>query len=266
MLKNGLNKDNIFELGQDLSFPASVVDYFKGMIGQPEGGFNPELQKMILKGEKPITVRPGTLLPDVDFDAVKAMLKDKYDLSDFSDYQLDLKAVSYALYPKVYEDYCEHFQAYNDVTRLESHVYFYGLRRGEETTLKIGEGKDLLIKFMEMSAPDEEGKRVLSFEINGSVREVTVQDKKLEVKSDKKLKADKSNPAHVGSTIPGTVSQVFVKEGDKVEQNQPLVVIEAMKMQSNYKVTSDCRIKEILVQEGDNITGDQTLITLEPIA
>ena len=101
MLKNGLNKDNIFELGQDLSFPASVVDYFKGMIGQPEGGFNPELQKMILKGEKPITVRPGTLLPDVDFDAVKAMLKDKYDLSDFSDYQLDLKAVSYALYPKV---------------------------------------------------------------------------------------------------------------------------------------------------------------------
>ena len=65
MLKNGLNKDNILELGQDLSFPASVVDYFKGMIGQPEGGFNPELQKMILKGEKPITVRPGTLLPDV---------------------------------------------------------------------------------------------------------------------------------------------------------------------------------------------------------
>ena len=217
MLKNGLNKDNIFELGQDLSFPASVVDYFKGMIGQPEGGFNPELQKIILKGEKPITVRPGTLLPDVDFDAVKAMLKDKYDLSDFSDYQLDLKAVSYALYPKVYEDYCEHFQAYNDVTRLESHVYFYGLRRGEETTLKIGEGKDLLIKFMEMSAPDEEGKRVLSFEINGSVREVTVQDKKLEVKSDKKLKADKSNPAHVGSTIPGTVSQVFVKEGEETE-------------------------------------------------
>lgn len=51
----------------------------------------------------------------IDFDAVKAMLKDKYDLSDFSDYQLDLKAVSYALYPKVYEDYCEHFQAYNDV-------------------------------------------------------------------------------------------------------------------------------------------------------
>ena len=260
MLKNGLNKDNIFELGQDLSFPASVVDYFKGMIGQPEGGFNPELQKMILKGEKPITVRPGTLLPDVDFDAVKAMLKDKYDLSDFSDYQLDLKAVSYALYPKVYEDYCEHFQAYNDVTRLESHVYFYGLRRGEETTLKIGEGKDLLIKFMEMSAPNEEGKRVLSFEINGSVREVTVQDKKLEVKSDKKLKADKSNPAHVGSTIPGTVSQVFVKEGEEVKQNQPLLVLEAMKLETTVVAKQDGVIDKIYVAAGDRVnTGDLLL-------
>ena len=260
MLKNGLNKDNIFELGQDLSFPASVVDYFKGMIGQPEGGFNPELQKMILKGEKPITVRPGTLLPDVDFDAVKAMLKDKYDLSDFSDYQLDLKAVSYALYPKVYEDYCEHFQAYNDVTRLESHVYFYGLRRGEETTLKIGEGKDLLIKFMEMSAPDEEGKRVLSFEINGSVREVTVQDKKLEVKSDKKLKADKSNPAHVGSTIPGTVSQVFVKEGEEVKQNQPLLVLEAMKLETTVVAKQDGVIDKIYVAAGNRVnTGDLLL-------
>ena len=260
MLKNGLNKDNILELGQDLSFPASVVDYFKGMIGQPEGGFNPELQKMILKGEKPITVRPGTLLPDVDFDAVKAMLKDKYDLSDFSDYQQDLKAVSYALYPKVYEDYCEHFQAYNDVTRLESHVYFYGLRRGEETTLKIGEGKDLLIKFMEMSAPDEEGKRVLSFEINGSVREVTVQDKKLEVKSDKKLKADKSNPAHVGSTIPGTVSQVFVKEGEEVKQNQPLLVLEAMKLETTVVAKQDGVIDKIYVAAGDRVnTGDLLL-------
>ena len=45
------------------------------------------------------------------------------------------------LYPKVYEDYCRHFEAYNDVTGLESHVYFYGLRKGEETTLKLDEGK-----------------------------------------------------------------------------------------------------------------------------
>ena len=116
------------------------------------------------------------------------MLKDKYDLSDFSDYQLDLKAVSYALYPKVYEDYCEHFEMYNDVTRLESHVYFYGLRKGEETYLKIGEGKELLIKYLEQSDPDEYGIRTLSFQVNGSIRTVKIQDHNLEIKTDRRLK------------------------------------------------------------------------------
>lgn len=261
MLKNGLTKDNILEVGKDLSYPASVVDYFRGMIGQPDGGFNPELQKIVLKGLEPITVRPGSLLPDADFDAIKAHLKSKYDLSGFTEEEIHQKAVSYALYPKVYEDYCEHFEAYNDVTRLESHVYLYGLRRGEETSLKIGEGKELLIKFHSMSAPNDEGKRTLVFEVNGSVREVSILDEKMEVKSDRKLKADKTNPAHVGSSIPGTVSQVFVKEGDKVTQNQPLLIIEAMKMETTVVAKQDGVIDKIYVAAGDRVNSGDLLLS-----
>ena len=260
MYKNNLNKDNILTAGASLSYPDSVVSYFRGMMGQPYGGFPKELQKIVLKDIEPLTERPGKLLPPEDLEGIKKHLIEKYHYEDKSEEVMAQKAISYALYPKVYEDYCEHFQAYNDVTRLESHVYFYGLRRGEETTLKIGEGKDLLIKFMEMSAPGEEGKRVLSFEINGSVREVTVQDKKLEVKSDKKLKADKSNPAHVGSTIPGTVSQVFVKEGEEVKQNQPLLVLEAMKLETTVVAKQDGVIDKIYVAAGDRVnTGDLLL-------
>lgn len=88
-------------------------------------------------------------------------------MKGFSDFEMEQKAVSYALYPKVYEDYCTHFEAYNDVTTLESHVYFYGLRKGEETVLKASEGRDILIKFVGMSDPDKEGYRVLTFEVNG---------------------------------------------------------------------------------------------------
>ncbi len=261
MLKNSLNKENIFTVGRDLSYPASVVDYFKGMIGQPDGGFNPELQKIVLKGQEPITVRPGTLLPDADFEAIKTYLKGKYDLSSFTEQDMEQKAVSYALYPKVYEDYCEHFEAYNDVTRLESHVYLYGLRKGEETTLKIDEGKELLIKFLEMSSPDEEGKRILTFEVNGSVREVSVMDEQLEVKSDRKLKADKNNPAHVGSSIPGTVSQVFVKEGEKVAINQPLLIIEAMKMETTIVAKQDGVIDKIYVSAGERVNSNDLLLS-----
>lgn len=263
MLKNGLTKDNIFEVGRDLSYPDSVVDYFKGMIGQPEGGFNPELQKIVLKGTEPITVRPGSLLEPVDFEAIEKHLKESFDLSRFLPKDMECKAVSYALYPKVYEEYCQHFQAFNDVTRLESHVYFYGLRKGEETTLKIDEGKDLIIKFLEMSDPDSEGRRTLSFEVNGSVREISILDEKRAVKSDNKLKADKTNPAHVGSSIPGTIEKVFVKEGDKVEQNQPLVVIEAMKMETTIVAKQAGTIDKIYVKEKDRVSTGDLLVSFE---
>ena len=69
----------------------------------------------------------------------------------------------------------------------------------------------------------------------------------------------------ITSPMPGKVVKIPVTAGQEMRTGDTVIVIEAMKMQSNYKVTSDCRIKEILVQEGDNITGDQTLITLEPI-
>ena len=65
------------------------------------------------------------------------------------------------------------------------------------------------------------------------------------------------------SPMPGKVVKIPVTVGQEMKAGDTVIVIEAMKMQSNYKVTSDCRIKEILVQEGDNIAGEQTLITLE---
>lgn len=265
MLKNGLNKDNILEKGKNLSYPDSVVDYFKGMMGQPDGGFPKELQSYVLKGQEPITVRPGTLLPDVDFEEIKKHLKEKFDMSAFSDYEMEQKALSYALYPKVYEDYCEHFEAYNDVSRLESHVYFYGLRKGEETTLKIGEGKELIIKFIDMSDADEQGVRTLTFEVNGSVREVKITDRNQEVKADRKLKADKSNPLHLGSTIPGTVDKILVKEGDHVTENSPLMTVEAMKMETTVVSTMDAIVDKIYVTSGDQVNAEDLLISFLPL-
>ena len=225
MLKNDLTKDNILEKGKDLSYPDSIVQYFKGALGQPEGGFPEKLQRIVLKGQEPITVRPGSLLPDVDFEAIGRHLRENYYMESMEQPEvMEQKVLSYALYPKVYEDYCEHFEIYNDVTRLESHVYFYGLRKGEETNLKIGEGKELLIKYLEASEPDEEGYRTLMFQVNGSIRNVKILDKKLEIKTDRKLKASKSNPKQLGANIPGIVGNVLVKEGDTVKVNTPLLL------------------------------------------
>ena len=261
MFKNGLTKENILTAGAGLSYPDSVVSYFQGMMGQPYGGFPKELQKIVLKDIEPLTDRPGKSLPPVDFESIKKHLVEKYNYGDKSEEVMNQKAISYALYPKVYEDYCEHFQMYNDVTRLESHVYFYGLRKGEETYLNIGEGKQLLIKYLEEGEADENGVRTLTFQVNGMLRTVKIQDKNLEIKADRKLKADKTNPQHLGSSIPGTVGKVLVKEGDAVTENMPLLTVEAMKMETTVVSKITGTVDKIYVQQGDTVSQDDLLIS-----
>ena len=261
MFKNGLTKENILTAGAGLSYPDSVVSYFQGMMGQPYGGFPKELQKIVLKDIELLTDRPGKSLPPVDFESIKKHLVEKYNYGDKSEEVMNQKAISYALYPKVYEDYCEHFQMYNDVTRLESHVYFYGLRKGEETYLNIGEGKQLLIKYIEEGEPDENGVRTLTFQVNGMLRTVKIQDKNLEIKADRKLKADKTNPQHLGSSIPGTVGKVLVKEGDAVTENMPLLTVEAMKMETTVVSKITGTVDKIYVQQGDSVSQDDLLMS-----
>ena len=261
MFKNGLTKENILTAGAGLSYPDSVVSYFQGMMGQPYGGFPKELQKIVLKDIEPLTDRPGKSLPPVDFESIKKHLVEKYNYGDKSEEVMNQKAISYALYPKVYEDYCEHFQMYNDVTRLESHVYFYGLRKGEETYLNIGEGKQLLIKYLEEGEADENGVRTLTFQVNGMLRTVKIQDKNLEIKADRKLKADKTNPQHLGSSIPGTVGKVLVKEGDAVTENMPLLTVEAMKMETTVVSKITGTVDKIYVQQGDTVSQDDLLMS-----
>lgn len=63
--------------------------------------------------------------------------------------------------------------------------------------------------------------------------------------------------------MPGKVVKIPVNKGDKIEPGQTVIIVEAMKMQSEYKVKRECKIKDILVSEGDTVEGNQTLIVLE---
>ena len=65
------------------------------------------------------------------------------------------------------------------------------------------------------------------------------------------------------SEVIASVVKVYVKKGDKVKADDTLFTMEAMKMQSNYKVSSDCTIKDVLIAEGDSVGADQILVKLE---
>ena len=257
MSKTAISNINIMTDGAEVSYPESVVDSFLGNIGQPEGGFPADLQKIVLKGQKPIEGRAGALLPPADWEAIEKHLHEAHALKKVN----PRNVLSYALYPKVYDDYVNHEEVYTDVSKLSSDVFFFGLAKGEETSIEIGEGKDILIKYIDMTEPNTEGIRTLTFEINGVMREIKVLDKHLEVKSDGKLKADKNNPFHLGSSIPGTVSKILVKEGEEVKKNQPLLTVEAMKMETSIVANQDGVIDKIYVKEGEQVNKGDFLVS-----
>lgn len=67
----------------------------------------------------------------------------------------------------------------------------------------------------------------------------------------------------ISSPMPGKVVKIPVKTGDKVDVGQTVIIVSAMKMESEYKAGKAGVIKEILVKEGDTIEGNQALITIE---
>ena len=260
MVQNDLTPDNIIEKGKSLAFPDSVVSYFKGMMGQPAWGFQPEgLQDVVLKGEKPITCRPGELLPDVDFDQVYK------DMEKFMGGEtINMRAMlAYCLFPKVYEDYRKHRKEYGYITRMGSHVFFNGMALGETNKINIEDGKTLVIRYLGLGDQNDDGTRTVNFELNGMRREVAVPDKRAAVKGKTVVLADPEDKSQVGSSIPGMVSKVNVKPGDAVEENQVLAVIEAMKMETSVVARMAGIVDQVLIKEGSSVKAGELLITLK---
>lgn len=260
MVQNELTPENILEKGKNLAFPDSSVAYFKGMMGQPEGGFPEELQKIVLKGEMAITCRPGELLPPEDFNSISEHLKSKFHIN-----ATKKDVISHALYPDVFEDYLKYIKENGDLSRMGSDIFFHGLKEGETCEVQVGEGKILIIKLLQVNKLDADGSRTIVFEINGNRREIKIQDKSAQnsLKADTLEIADPDNPLEIGSSIPGTVLKILVKPGDKVKENDSLIVIEAMKMETNITASSNGTVDSILINEGQQVKSGELLIRLK---
>ena len=75
--------------------------------------------------------------------------------------------------------------------------------------------------------------------------------------------AEEKQDDKIVAPMPGKVVKIPVRKGDRLETGDTVVVLEAMKMQSNYKVSSACVVKDILVSEGDSVDNNQVLMTLD---
>ncbi|CAI3357707.1 pyruvate carboxylase [Enterococcus cecorum] len=258
MVQNQLTEEDLYEKGDTLSFPDSVVSFFEGQLGQPVGGFPEKLQKIILKGRPAITVRPGQLAPAVDFEKVRNELAEKVGFTP-----KDEQVLSYLMYPQVFLDYCKAYDQFGEVKLLDTPTFFYGMRLGEKINVEIEKGKVLIIRLDEIGEADEEGNRILFFNLNGQRREIVVNDKSIQSTIVHRKKAEPTDKNQYGATMSGSVLQVLVKKGDHVKKGDVLMITEAMKMETAIEARFDGVVDHLYVQPGEIIQSGDLLIELK---
>ncbi|MDP5141074.1 MAG: pyruvate carboxylase subunit B, partial [Spirosomaceae bacterium] len=255
MTSNDLDAEDIFRKGENLSFPESVKGFLRGDLGQPYGGFPKELQEVILRGGKAYTDRPNAHLDPIDFDKGFKDFEVKFPhAEDFLDY------LSYLMYPKVFEEFYAAREKYGDASIIPTHAFWYGLKPNEEILIQIDEGKTILVRFLYSSEPDEEGKRTISFELNGQTRRIKVRDNSQEVTRPRNQKIQKAGD--VGAPLQGRISRIMVNKGDEVAKNAPLFVIEAMKMESIVASPIDGTVTAVMLTEGSVVEQDDWVVEI----
>lgn len=260
MVQHELTPEDVMSKGESLDFPDSVVSFFKGDLGQPAGGFPKQLQKIVLKGADALTVRPGSLAQPIDFKAVQAELEQKIGHSVTFE-----EVISYVLYPKVFLDYVDRQKQYGAVTVLDTPTFFQGMRIGERVDIELAIGETEIVSLNEIGDPDDEGQRTLYFDINGHAREVRVADLSVHNTVVKKRKAEPTKPGEIGATMSGSVLRVLVQKGDEVKKGTPIIVTEAMKMETTIQAPIDGTVAKVYVEDGDAVDSNDLLIEITNI-
>jgi pyruvate carboxylase len=247
------------DVQHDVAFPNSVVEMFSGVLGVPPDGWPRKIQKILLRGARPVKGRPGASMPATDFAVEKESLEKKVGHTISNE---DL--LSYLLYPEVFVKFDKFRQAHSDVSVLPTPAFFYGLKSGEEITVEIEAGKTLIIKFMTASDPHPDGTRTLFFDLNGQSREVSIRDRALRVMERAHPKADPAEAGQVGAPTAGVITGIAAQLNQSVERGVKLMTLEAMKMQSNIYAPIAGRVTKLLVAPGQNVEAKDLLVTIAP--
>ncbi|MFD0834258.1 pyruvate carboxylase [Mariniflexile aquimaris] len=261
LVSNNLTVQDVLEKGDSLSFPQSVVDFFIGDLGQPVGGFPEKLQKIILKDQKPYTDRPNAHIPPIDlkkeYEAFKKIheqdLTRKIEYTDF---------LSYQLYPKVFTDAYNRHLKYDNLIKLPTKNFFYGMEIEEEIIFELDKGKTILVTLESIGKPNSDGMVTVYFKLNGQGRSVDIKDNSIKVEKVEHIKADKTNPLEIGAPLQGMLSKILVKKGEKVVKNQPLFIIEAMKMETTITATEEATVKQLVLKPGIMVHAEDLVIKL----
>jgi len=258
LLTKGVEPSDLVNLEPGTSFPESVVDMLSGGLGQPTGGWPKKVQKVVLGDRKAYRGRPGARAEKVDLEETKKEVSQITRHSECSDDEL----YQYLMYPQVFKDYVKLTKELGEADVVPTPVFFYGLTPGEEISVEIAEGKTLIVKLIYVSDANDDGERVLTFELNGRARECVILDKSAKTETKRRIKADSADLKQIGAPIPAMISSVSVTVGHQVKKGDKLAILEAMKMQTTIYAQVDGIVDQIEVQVGDQVESKDLLVKL----
>ncbi|KAL1993100.1 hypothetical protein VTN49DRAFT_3857 [Thermomyces lanuginosus] len=260
MVSNKLSKEDVLARADELDFPASVLEFFEGLMGQPYGGFPEPLRTKALRNRRKLDKRPGLTLPPLDLAKIKNDLKEKFGSATETD------VASYAMYPKVYEEYRKFVQKYGDLSVLPTRYFLARPDIGEEFHVEIEQGKVLILKLLAIGPLSEQtGQREVFYEVNGEVRQVTVDDNQAAVDNTARIKADPGDSSQVGAPMSGVVVEIRVTEGHEVKKGDPIAVLSAMKMEMVISAPHHGKVSNIQVKEGDSVDGQDLICRIAKV-
>jgi pyruvate carboxylase len=258
MVTSGITKEAVLDPEVPIAFPESVVQFFRGDLGQPHGGFPKALQRKVLHGADPITVRPGEVMPPADLERTRTLVQQHLPRP-----VVETDVASYLMYPRVWLEYANDRIQYGDPGILPTPVFFHGMEPGQEITIDIERGKTLIVSYLATSDPHEDGTRTVFFELNGQPRSVRVPDRKVVARRPVARQAEAGNAKHIAAPMPGKVVTVNVDVGRKIARGDVLVTLEAMKMETAVRADTAGTVAEVIAKRGAQVEARDLLMVLE---
>ncbi len=218
----------------------------KGEYGETPADVNKELQARVLEGAEPVTCRPADLLePELELQTEKlshiAIEKKIHLASDVID-----DVLTYALFPQI------------GIRFLQN--------RGNPEAFEPPPAFEAP-QAAAAPAPAAQGPAVYSVRVNGKEFTVEVaEDGELEAVSPAAAgakPAPRSSGEAVKAVLAGNIFKVHVAPGDRVEEGQPLLVVEAMKMETAVSAPKGGTVSEVFVREGDAVAVGDALVTID---
>ena len=266
MVQNKLTKKDVLERAEQLNFPTSVIEYFQGYLGIPEPwGFPEPFRSRVLKGRKlpngkdRLEGRPGASLPPYDLEGTKKMLAEKYGESRAQDHDV----LSYALYPRVFQDWKDFEDKNGDISTLPTRYFLQPMKSDEEITVDVSPSKRMYIRYKGMGEVNKQGQREVNFQIDGRPHTVVVNDIKASASVKRREQAQEGNKAQVGSPMTGAVVEVKVEAGKKVKAGEPICILSAAKMETVVAAPFSGILKRVIVEKGEKLKAGDLLVEIE---